>query len=90
MQSQAAGRTTEIIDRTVSGGGNDPPRRVGRYAVDPPPVGCDREGFLHRIFSERDVAEDPDQRCYRLAVHLAERALKTGLSAGGGDGMGHA
>ena len=78
MELPASGRTAEVIDRTVSCGRNDPPRRVGRDAVAPPPVDGHDERVLDGVFGERDVAEDADQRCHRLAVHLAEHALDVG------------
>jgi hypothetical protein len=44
------------------------------------------DGFL----GKRDIAEDADQRCHRLAVHLTEHMLNAGPPALGSDGRGHA
>src|SRR6266545_7282117 len=90
MKLPTARRAAQLIDCAVSCGRNDPPRRVGRDAVAPPPVACHDERFLHGVFSQRDVAEDADQRCYRLAGYLAEHTLNTGRFPMGGDGRGHA
>src|SRR5258706_8979701 len=68
-------RAAELIDCAVSCGRNDPPRRVGRDAIAPPPITCHDERILDRVFGERDIAEDANQGCHRLAVHRTEHAL---------------
>ena len=90
MEFLAPCRTAEAIDRTVSCGGNDPPRRVGRDAAAPPPINGHDERVLNGVFGERDVAEDAYQGCHRLAVHLAEHALNVGRFPMGGDSLVHA
>src|SRR6266508_2536660 len=87
MELPAPCRAAHLIDCAVSCGRNDPPRRVGRDAVAPPPVTCHDERVLDRVFGERDVAEDAVQRCHRLAVHLTKHALNFPV---GGDSSGHA
>jgi hypothetical protein len=90
MELPASGGTATIIDRTVSCGRHDPSRRVGWDTVAPPPVACRNERFLDGDFGKRDVAEDADQRCHRLAVHLTEHTLNTGRFPMGDDCGGHA
>ena len=89
MELPAPGRAAKVIDCTVSRGCNDPPRRVGWDALSPPPVAGHNERFLDGVFGKRDVAKDTDQRCHRLAVHLAKHALNTGRFPMGGDDSGH-
>src|SRR5439155_25238365 len=90
MELPAPGRPAKIIDRTVSCGRHDPPRRVRWDAVAPPPVACHNERFLDGVFGKRDVAEDADQRCHRLAVCLAEHTLDSGRFPIGDDRGSHA
>src|SRR5215207_8696383 len=87
MELTAPRRATQRIDRTVSCSRNDPSGRVGRDARAAPPIAGHGERVLDGVFGERDVAEDPNQRCHRLAVHVAEHALNFRLH---GDSVGHA
>ena len=90
MELSAPGRAAEVIDRTVSCGGNDPPGRVGWDAVALPAVTCHDERTLDGVFGKRDVAVEANQRCHRLAVHLTEHQLNICRFPVGGDGRGHA
>ena len=89
-QLPSPGRTAEVVDRTVAGGRNDPPCRVGWDAAGPPPVAGDDERVLDGVLGKADVAEDADQRRHRLPVRLAEHPLDTGGLATDGGGAGHA
>src|SRR5262245_11966353 len=81
MKLVAACRAAQFIDCAPSCGRNYPPRRVGRDAVASPPLTCHDECVLNRVFGERDVAEDANQSCHRLAVHLTEHALNFPLGS---------
>src|SRR3990172_7774978 len=81
MELPAPCRAAEAIDGTVSCGGHDPPRRVGRDTAGSPSVNGYDERVLDGVFCKRDVAEDAYQGCDRLAVHLTEHAL--GFPMGG-------
>src|SRR3990170_5112129 len=89
MELPAPCRAAEAIDGTVSCGGHDPPRRVGRDTAGPPSVNGYDERVLDCVFGKRDVAEDAYQGCDGLAVHLTEHALNIGRLPMGGDSLVH-
>jgi hypothetical protein len=64
-----------IIDRTISGGRDDPSRRVWGSAIAWPPITRNNERVLDGILSQRDVTKESHQRRNSLAVHFAEHTL---------------
>src|SRR5439155_7021614 len=90
VQLPAPGRPAKVVDGLVPSGGHDPSRRVGWDAAPRPVVAGHDECLLDRVFGERDVAEDPDQRRDGLSIRLAEDAVDTDRIARRGDGGGHA
>jgi hypothetical protein len=76
------GPSAETIDRVVSRGGGDPAAGVGWQPAVRPPAQSDREGLLHRVLGQVDVAEGADQGGHRPAGLLAEDPADGGLVDG--------
>ena len=78
----------EPVDRAVARGGDDPGARARRRPVARPALERDREGVLHRVLGELEVAEDAGECCDGTAPFLPEDAADvrgqcsmTGLSS---------
>ncbi len=67
----AARLAPDPVDGPVAGRRGQPAARVGRYAVDRPPLQGDQQGVGGRLLGEVDVAEAADQRGDHAAVLLA-------------------
>ena len=63
----------EPVDRAVARGRDDPGARVARHAVARPALERDREGVLHRVLGELEVAEDAGEDGDCTAPLLADR-----------------
>jgi len=75
VELPASGQTSMIIDCTVAGGRNNPACRVRGSAIAWPPIARNSERVLDGIFSQRDVAENSDQRRNGLSVHFAKHTI---------------
>jgi len=57
----ALGLSPDAVDGLVPGGRGQPGARVGRYAVDRPPLDRDRERIGRRLFGDVEVTETSRQ-----------------------------
>src|SRR4029078_4603848 len=71
------------VDRGVAGRGRDPRPGIPRHALDGPGLERPGEAILHRLLSEIEVAQDPDQRRNRPTRLLAEEAIDELVSSTG-------
>src|SRR5262249_1639074 len=71
--------TPHSVDRRVACGGRDPGAGVARDPLLGPYLERLREGVLHRLLGEVEVAEDTDQRRDRPTRFLTEQAIDGGV-----------
>ena len=69
----------EPVDRPVPGRGDDPGAGVRRRAVAGPALERGREGVLHRVLGELEVAEDAGECCNGTAPFLPENRRPTSV-----------
>jgi hypothetical protein len=70
--------TPDAVDRAVAGGRDDPRARAGREPVPRPALHRSREGVLHRVLGEGEIAEDAGEDCDGARPFLAVDAIDRG------------